>query len=153
MLQDFLDFSAAVTGFTKFRLQGTGQAQHYLNTVTGVVGDAIVGELLATFQRARAEAGNDDAALETMLRRDVFSDEKLGPIARNIVKLWFVGTWYQLPTEWRAAFGMRENDTTFVASPGAYVEGLLWPTIDANPSGAKGPGWGTWAAPPRIPEI
>ena len=25
------------------------------------------------------------------------SDERLGPMARNIVKLWFVGTWYELP--------------------------------------------------------
>lgn len=148
--QDFLAFSAVVTGFTKFRLVGTGQADLYFSTVVDVVGDASVLELLQAFRRVRDEAGEDEAALDRLLRSEIFSHEKLGPIARNILKLWYVGTWYQLPDEWGEAFGALEKDTTFVVSPVAYTEGLLWPTIGANPSGAKAPGYGTWSAPPRI---
>ena len=147
---DFLALSVVLTGYSRVRLLGTGQAQLYFSTITDVVGEATVTELLQAFARVRDGAGQDDAAMETLLRAEILSDEKIGPITRNVIKLWFVGVWYQLPPEWREAYGVRERDVTFVASPAAYTEGLLWPTIDANPSGAKGPGYGTWAFPPRI---
>lgn len=147
----FLSLSVALTGYSRFRLLGTGQAQLYFSTVSDVVGEAAVAELLQAFARVRAQAaGADDTAVEALLRAEILSDEKLGPIARNVIKLWYVGVWYQLPAEWRDAYGLREKDVTFVPSPAAYAEGLLWPTIDANPSGAKGPGYGTWALPPRV---
>jgi hypothetical protein len=85
-----------------------------------------------------------------LLRRDIFSHELLGPIARNVVKLWYAGIWYELPREWTEAFGTRENNDTFGVSAAAYTESLLWPAIGANPPGAKGPGYGSWATPPRI---
>jgi hypothetical protein len=149
LFDDFLSLSVALTGYSRFRLLGTGQAQLYFSTLTDVVGEAAVTELLQAFQRVR-DAASNDAAFEPLLRAEILSDEKLGPIARNAIKLWFVGVWYQLPAEWREAYGIREKDITFVPSPASYAEGLLWPTIDANPSGAKGPGYGTWALPPRI---
>ena len=147
---EFLALSAVLTGYSRFRLLGTGQADLYLTTVRDVVGEPTVKELLQAFGRVHKAGAGDEAALEAALRAEILSDEKLGPIARNIIKLWFVGTWYQLPADWREAHGAHLKDVTFVASPAAYTEGLLWPTIDANPSGAKGPGYGTWAFPPRI---
>jgi hypothetical protein len=147
--EDFLSLSVVLTGYSRFRLLGTGQAQLYFSTVTEVAGEAAVNELLSAFARVRA-GGDTDEATEALMRAEILSDEKLGPIARNVIKLWFVGVWYQLPPEWRDAYGPRTKDGTFVPSPAAYSEGLLWPTIDANPSGAKGPGYGTWALPPRI---
>ena len=144
-LERFLAFSADVTAFSDFQLRGTGQAEPYLATVVDVVGEALVDELLERHARL------PDGDRETSLRREIFSDEQLGPIARNLVKLWFVGIWYELPAAWREAFGARERDVTFMVSATAYTEGLLWPAIGANPPGAKAPGYGTWAAPPRIP--
>lgn len=152
-LPDFLGFSSVLTGFSVFQLQGTGQAASYLSTVIQIVGEATVVDLLQTFRQVREKAGDDEAALDRLLRADILSDERLGPIARNVIKLWYVGTWYQLSCAWRATFGEAEKDLTFVVSAQAYTEGLLWPTIDANPSGAKGPGYGTWSAPPRIPHV
>lgn len=152
-LQDFLSFSSVVTGFTAFQLQGTGQAQRYLSTVIQIVGEATVVDLLRTFRQVQEKAGPNEASLDRLLRAKIFSDEKLGPIARNLVKLWYVGTWYQLPAAWRRVFGELESDTTAVVSPAAYTEGLLWPAIGANPAGAKGPGYGTWGAPPQIPDV
>lgn len=152
-LQSFLELSSAITGFSEFRLRGTGQAESYLATVRSVVGDRPVDELLRRYRLIREDAGDDPEGHDRSLRAQVFSDERLGPIARNIIKLWFVGTWYQLPSAWRDAFGTSERDVTFVVSPVAYTEGLLWPTIGANPPGAKGPGYGTWAEPPRIPDV
>jgi hypothetical protein len=149
-LQQFLDLSAYLTGYDAFRLQGTGQVECYLSTLIDVVGEPMVRELLRTYDRIRQESGDDDATMDRLLRAVILSDDRLGPIARNIIKLWFVGTWYQLPYAWRAGFGALERDTTFVASPDSYTEGLLWPTVDANPPGAKGPGYGSWTRPPRI---
>jgi len=152
-LQDFLSLSSVITGFTAFQLRGTGQAESYFAALIDILGEGTVTALLHAFRRVRQEAGADEAALDRRLRADLLSDEKLGPVTRNLIKLWYVGTWYQLPAAWRGAFGELEGDATTVVSPAAYTEGLLWPAIGANPAGAKGPGYGTWSDPPRIPEV
>lgn len=149
MKDKFLAFSAEITAFTTFDLLGTGMADAYLKAVIDVVGEATVAQLLDAWERVR-RAGPD---LEENLRREIFGDEKLGPIARNIIKLWYIGTWYQLPYAWTQTFGALEKDVTFVVSPAAYVEGLLWPAIGSHPPGAKAPGYGSWATPPVIPAI
>lgn len=145
----FLALSAELTGFPSVRLRGTGMAQDYLDTLDDVVGEPLTRDLL----EAHADLPADPPARRAAMRASVLADERLGPLARNIIKLWYVGTWYELPAAWRAAFGARPRDVTFVVSPTAYTEGLLWPTVDANPPGAKGPGYGTWALPPTIPVI
>lgn len=150
---DFMAFSTVFTGFTEFRLHGTGQANRYFSTVVEIVGEGPMQKLGQVFRRVEKESKGDAAALEDRLRAGIFSHAELGPIARNIVKLWFVGVWYQLPYEWREAYGARDKDTTFVVSPPAYTEGLLWPTIGANPAGAKGQGYGTWSDPPVFEEL
>jgi hypothetical protein len=144
----FLAFSSRVTAFTEFDLHGTGQARSYLDTVVRVVGEGLLAELLDAYDRAVSQVGRT-----TALEAEVFSSEKLGPIARNIIKLWYVGVWYELPSDWTDSFGALENDGTFTASPAAYPEALLWRAIGANPPGAHGPGYGSWAQPPRIPPI
>jgi hypothetical protein len=152
-LTRFLEFSATVAAFGVFELQGTGQAEPYLATVDGVVGKDILDELLETHERLRRQAQADAFALHGLLRREIFADEKLGPVARNIVKMWYVGTWYELPSAWRERFGTSKEDFTHTVSPASYTEGLLWPTIGAHPNGAKAPGYGSWAQPPRIPPV
>lgn len=147
-LARFLTMSAELTGFTEFRLTGTGMAADYLQAATQVVGEDVMLGLLDAFAALPdGGTGERDAAL----RATILSDELLGPVARNIIKMWYVGTWYELPTDWRESFGAHDRDSTFVVSATAYTEGLLWPAVDANPPGAKGPGYGTWADPPKIP--
>jgi hypothetical protein len=151
-LNDFLAFSTVLTDFSVFQLQGTGVAELYFDTVVDIVGPDTMNELLRTFRAVASEAGDDVDLFEKRLRADILSDEKLGPVTRNIIKLWFIGTWYQLPQAWRDRFGVNERDKTFIPSPTAYVEGLLWPTIGAHPPGAKAPGYGTWTDAPKIPK-
>ena len=150
-LQSFVAFSAAVTGFTQFDLRGTGQAEEYRSTVAEVAGDDVLTELLETWARVCDESQGDTGLTRDLLRRSIFSDLKLGPVARSVIKLWYVGIWYALPPEWIDSFGAREKDYTFTVSASAYTEGMLWPAIDGNPPGAKGPGYGSWTGPPRIP--
>jgi hypothetical protein len=159
--QRFLAFSAEVTAFTEFDLRGTGQAESYLSTVIRVVGEEPLTELLDAYERTvRATPGGlarqpngDRSARARALSAEIFSSDKLGPIARNIIKLWYAGVWYELPSEWAENYGVREGDGTFTASPEAYPEALLWVAIGANPPGAKAPGYGSWAHPPVIPPI
>lgn len=147
---DFLGLSVALTGFSSFNLQGTGQASLYYSTLIDVVGEPIVAELLSSFRDIEGKANGDDAVLAECLRQDILSSDKLGPIARNIIKLWYVGTWYQLPDSWRDAFGVHEKDITVVVSPMAFTEGLLWPTLGVNPPAAKAQGYGSWSHKPAV---
>lgn len=146
----FLRFSAEVTAFRTVELTGTGNAADFLATVDRIVGHDVVDALLFTYGEL---GGLDGAAREQRLRHSVFGDERLGPVARNIIKLWYVGIWYQLPPAWRERWGARQGDVTFTVSPNAYTEALLWPAAGANPAGAKAPGYGSWAGPPEIPPI
>jgi hypothetical protein len=143
-LDAFLALSAELTAFSVFELRGTGQAEEYLATADQIVGAATVDELLAR----HAGIGTDR---EDGIRKDILSDPKLGAVARNVIKLWYVGVWYELPTGWAERYGASEADVTFTPSPAAYTEALLWPAVGANPPGAKAPGYGSWALPPRIP--
>lgn len=148
-MEGFMALSRDLTAFSIFELRGTGQADAYLKAVTDVVGPEILDDLV----RAHAAIdASDQAQREAQIRRHILGDPRLGPIARNIIKLWFVGVWYQLPRAWAKAYGERPKDSTFAVSASAYTEGLLWKTIGANPPGAKSPGYGSWADPPRIPD-
>lgn len=148
----FLDFSAILTGFSRFDLQGTGQASLYFETIRDMIGGDLFVEVLQAFHRLvlKAESNNDESILTTGIRSQILESKKLGPIARNIIKLWYVATWYELPKDWQDAYGTKENDRTFIPSPEAYPEGLLWPAIGINPPGAKGLGYGTWSEPPLV---
>jgi hypothetical protein len=149
--EDFLQLSAVLTDFKEFHLLGTGQAELYYSTMSGIAGKSVATELFQVFRRVESEAKGDPAQLETGLRAAILSDEKLGPVARNLIKLWYIGTWYQLPGAWHERFGLAGHDKTFIPSPSSYVEGLLWTAIGAHPPGAKAPGYGTWTGPPVIP--
>lgn len=146
-LDDFLALSETLTGFSRYELSGTGQAALYLSIVAQECGEAGLAALLDAHRKVKA--AGDETAADRAMRTLVLSDETLGPLARALVKLWYTGTWNALPPEWRERHGGGARGT-FVASPTSYTEGLLWPAVGANPSGAKPFGYGTWALPPRV---
>lgn len=148
----FLSLSEVLTGFTAFKLQGTGQVSRYYETVKRVVGEQILGELLETFVYLEQE-GLSPEDFDQRFRADILSDEKLGPVARHLIKLWFIGTWFKLPEAWHEHYGNGAEDEDVVPHPSSYVEGLLWPAIEAHPPGAKAPGYGTWTEAPEIPDL
>lgn len=151
-LEQFLSLSADLTAFPQTDLQGTGLASQYLAKVRGACGDGVVLALLAAHRAARADAADDPDRFDRALRHRVLSDECLGPVARNVIKLWYAGMWYGLPPEWTDVFGATAAAEASTITAASYQEGLLWPAIGANPPGAKAPGYGSWAQPPRIEE-
>lgn len=135
-MEYFLDFSALATGFGRHDLVSTHQSALYFSVTRGVIGDSFFGDFMQTFHRV---------GLEQLL-----ASEKYGPIARNIVKLWYLATWERLPTEWLASYLPTLDNVAFIPSPDSYIEGLLWASIGTNPPGAKGPGYATWSSPPSV---
>ncbi|ARF53417.1 hypothetical protein [Streptomyces gilvosporeus] len=163
--EEFLSLSVDLTAFEETALLGTGLARPYLATVRAACGDEVVTALLDAHRAARAHAAVDArghdralpdpalldrALLDRALRHRIFSDDRIGPVARNVIKLWYAGTWYPLPPEWIDCYGARTAAETPAVTAAAYQEGLLWRAIGANPPGAKAPGYGSWAQPPRI---
>lgn len=94
VLDRFVAFSTQATAFSAVDLWGTGQAAAYLAVVTDEVGEPVLRELLDAFDVADESGGLDG---------EIFDSPKLGPLARNIIKLWYSGVWYELPPEWAAS--------------------------------------------------
>ena len=131
-LERFVALSAALTGFRAVDIWGTGQARAHLDLVLSVAGDGLTARLLD------ADSG------------DALADPDLGPLARNVIVLWYLGQWDQMPRGWRDRHGAAPADVAGVASAAAFRAGLLWPAIGTHPSGAKAPGFGSWATPPAL---
>jgi len=123
-------------------------AKAYFSAAAEIVGLDVLRQIAGVYQRAVADAGGDPDSLMRGLRAHLFAQSKLGPVTRNLVKLWYSGYWYQLPDEWRKRHGTSERDVTFAVSAESYTEGLLWKAVGSNPPGAKAPGYGTWGDPP-----
>lgn len=155
--EEFLNLSVDVTAFGETDLLGTGLAREYWAKVRAACGEEVVTALLDAHRAARADAAGDAGShdrtlLDRALRHRIFSDDRLGPVARNVIKLWYAGMWYGLAPEWTDRYGAHAAAETSTVTAASYQEGLLWRAIGANPPGAKAPGYGAWAQPPRIDE-
>jgi hypothetical protein len=148
-LESFLRLSEALTGFARIDLLGTGMAPTYLDTLFAVVGSTATGELLETADRVIGDSEPNDSKVIAGLAKRVIADARLGPLAQNVMRMWYVGNWSQLPAGWCDDEGATADDVSRVISADAYKEGLVWRAIGTHPPGAKQPGFGTWAAPPR----
>jgi hypothetical protein len=144
----FLRLSELLTGFGGIDLLGTGLAGRYLRVVDDILPPGAGDELLAAF--ARLPAGLDrEAAVQTT----ILAHRKLGPVARNVILMWYRGTWTRLPEEWRSAYGTSPSDTDHVVSAEAYRSGLQWVAAGAHPAGALQQGYGAWSSAPAEPSI
>jgi hypothetical protein len=150
--QRFLALSAELTAFKIFELNGTGVAQDYMKTVEEIVGTATLDAML-DLHAGLPRQGPNGLDRKGVVSRELLGHAKVGPVARNLMKLWYTGTWNRLPTAWSERYGPAPRDRTFVVSPASYIEGLMWKAIGAHPAGAKGPGYGSWRHPPKIPDF
>ena len=142
----FVALSAHLTGHEAARLLGTGMSEIFLGTMTARVGSDNMEAMLVAYDSGVAGAEDPDRAM----RLAIMGDARFGPMARNLIKMWYVGTWYQMPDDWRMSYAGALSDGDIIPDPAAYTEGLLWPTVGANPPGAKPFGYAMWARPPRV---
>jgi len=143
-LGEFLELSVCLTGFGRLQLLGTGMADEYLRTLDEVLPSGLLDQLLAAYRGLPAAEARDAALAEQIL-----GDPRLGPVARNLMLLWYCGTWRQLPDTWRAANGTSPRDQTHVVSAAAYLSGLQWAVVDAHPAGGRPQGFAAWAVAPE----
>ena len=126
----FVELSAALTGFSRVDLLGTGVADLYWNTAKKHTSEAMAHQLLDAWQSVK----NSPDSLETALRHEILNQPDLGPIAQDIIKMWYLGQW--------------GDDASTTVSGEAYQQGLVWLAINAHTQGANQPGFGTWSFPP-----
>jgi len=159
-VQKFLQLSSVLTGFSLYELRASDCTEEFYETTQRQIGRENLELFLSKFSRALkadadAKLGKGDAKTtggEAKLA-DIdacLADAFLGPIAKNIMRMWYVGNWVAMPDEWWAANSSEifAANTTFVVSSQAYKEGLVWKAADTHPMGSKSGGYGSWALPP-----
>jgi hypothetical protein len=144
-LDDFLGLSVCLTGFGRLRLLGTGMAQQYLQAVDAILPPGVLDRLLAVYRGLP-----EGAACAAALAERILADAELGPVARNVILVWYCGTWSKLPDDWRSAEGVAATDETHVVSAAAYLAGLQWALVGGHPAGGMPQGYGAWASPPEV---
>jgi len=144
----FFSLSVVLTVFSEAELHGTAMAKTYFALVPTIVGETQFGRLLMIWQDTYIRAKGSDLLIEQLVTEQILEDPDIGPIARNVVQLWYLGTWFQMPAEWRNRHGAWANDVTYVVSTQSYTESLVWKAIHTHPPAAKQPGFGSWALPP-----
>jgi Membrane bound FAD containing D-sorbitol dehydrogenase len=81
------------------------------------------------------------------------SDDDTKFLARSIVLLWYLGSWYK-PADLKknaASPGSRAHIPSEVVSPKAYTQGLVWQIVGAHPMGYSNLQFGYWSRDPRDP--
>ncbi|GAA2043978.1 hypothetical protein GCM10009839_54250 [Catenulispora yoronensis] len=144
----FTELSVALTGFDRVELAGTGLIEQHYDTVLRLIGEREAGHLFqAAADALDADRGDPEG---TALRTQVVENKRYGPVIINLIKLWYLGSWYPLPGSYADVNGSTADDVEHVVSAQAYREGLVWIAAGAHPMGAKAPGFGSWAEPPTI---
>lgn len=147
-IDSFYQLSIILTGFEQTKLYATGMGDTYLNTLIDILGEETTGELLEAYYNLTLQERQGGApvreSIDTLLQ-----DAKWGPLCRNIIRMWYMGNWYQMPAGWRQTYVSSELDVTKVLGSQAYIEGLVWRAMGRHPKSARQPGYGTWAFEPE----
>ena len=146
-VEDFLSLSVALSGFSRLELLGTGMVQVYYDSVNRIIGEREMGKLLGAVGKIFHAEPLSDKAIEQQVESKILKDSRFRPVARNILRLWYLGAWSQLPREWRNEYGATSFDEDHIVSAESYRESLVWIAGEAHPMGAKQEGFGAWAKP------
>lgn len=147
-VRDFLWLSEVLTGYEGVELLSTGMVNDYYDALLEVIGAREAGKLFAAARAVQKDRPAADDGFLQEFRKRILDDDRFGPVARNVIVMWYLGQWVQLPRAWRNSYGATSFDYDRVISAEAYREGLVWPAGGTHPMGAKMPGYGSWASPP-----
>ncbi|MCA1631605.1 MAG: hypothetical protein LC774_14980, partial [Acidobacteria bacterium] len=133
-LTDFVGLSAILTGFGADDLNPQFSpapvAVEYLQTLQSKVDAALVSRMLSTYQTI---SGLPPAEQPAAVQSQILADPQLGPVARNVIRMWYLSIWYtdySDPNNPVTGF----SDGTVVSS-NAYTKGLAWDAAQAHPMG------------------
>ncbi|NEO32807.1 MAG: hypothetical protein F6K36_20775 [Symploca sp. SIO3C6] len=147
-LKNFVNLSAILTGYSSDRLMPAidpiGVAKQYLNYLQNQQIDVdknLINQLFTTFTNIAEQPEITPEKLAQAVEQKILKDKDLSPIARRIIRLWYLGFWYT--NEPPKPF---EEGT--MISMNAYVQGLCWDSIQAHPMGYSEMRYGYWANSP-----
>lgn len=143
VLDQFLNLSHVLTGFSRVELLGTGMAEEYYRAITNVYKEPVL-RLLFEAKAIFDVYGERGADFELQIQKRIIEDIEFAQIAKNIIQLWYLGSYtnYNDP----APLIFKE---AYIVSPDAYRNGLIWQAMNSHPAGAKYPGYGSWQLPPH----
>jgi hypothetical protein len=140
---NFVGLSSILTGYSEDQLappiDPIGLASEYLNWMLQHADQAAFLQTLSTYQAIAAQFPPADRPAQVQLQ--ILDTAGLGDIARRLIRLWYLSTWYA--TEPPAPFGAGQ-----VVSMNAYTMGLAWDAAQAHPMGFSELHFGYWAMPP-----
>lgn len=139
-IQDFANMSAALTGFLpsviKPLLDPVNLAGTYYDFITGQVGNALMLGLLNTYRGIATQPPQTIA--DTLLEVGKLNVSPQGLLAQQIVALWYLGSWYDWPSQKK----------TQVVSMQGYTNGLAWKVAQAHAMGFSPYTFGYWSEDP-----
>lgn len=140
-LDTFVNLSVILTGYPKSKIQPQNDTQKlseaYFDVVNKEVPPALLEELNTTFLSL-------NPATEINVQSQIVNTNHLGPVVKNILKMWYLGVWYSLDTT-----GNASPDSSYVVSSIAYKNGLVWSTMNAHPMGYSEENFGYWDTAPH----
>jgi hypothetical protein len=108
----------------------------------------------ASFANLLKIAKDNRTSMNDIVAKVNASDDDTKFLARSIVLLWYLGSWYEpndlktAPTSPESAHGPIQQT---VLSPKAYTQGLVWQIVGAHPMGYSNLQFGYWSRPPHDP--
>jgi len=106
----------------------------------------------ATFRKLLQIASDNSASPANIVAKVNGSDDDTKCLARSIVLLWYLGSWYA-PGDLKANAtpGRRHAVSSQVVSAKAYTQGLVWLIAGAHPMGYSNLQFGYWSREPHDP--
>ena len=145
----FYKLSEILTGYNLVTLYGTGQGDFYFSSLRDILGKELVTDLLSEFELIDSVQISEKNTAAEWVNDELLDCDKWGAVCRNIIKMWYMGNWYQMPVLWRENYVNSNKDVNKVLSANSYIEGLVWKAMGRHPKSAKQPGWATWSFPPQ----
>src|SRR5947209_20340019 len=95
-LDNFVGLSAILTGFSADDLNPQFSPQpvavEYLQTLQAKVAAPLVTQLLTTYQTIAAQFPAAEQPAQVQVQ--ILTDPQMGPVARNIIRMWYLSIWY-----------------------------------------------------------
>lgn len=147
----FLEFCSEITGYPSVALEGTGVVGLNQQLLEDVLGSDLSAEFYDLIETALAPG--EASEREKQIREIVLTSPVFGPVATNLIRLWYLGYWREMPDDWRQMTsrpkpGPTDVGRTHVPSELSYIEQLSYRTAQAHPPGAKPTGFGSWSKRP-----
>jgi hypothetical protein len=139
---NFVGLSSILTGYPQDQLAPAidpiGLASEYLNWMLQHADQPAFLQTLSTYQTISALPAAEQPA---QVQQQILSDPMMGDIARRMIRLWYLSTWYTTePPD--------PNMDGQVVSMNAYTMGLAWDAAQAHPMGYSELHFGYWATEP-----